>query len=58
MGTTDHKIPRPAPAKTTAKPTKEERLAQAREYAKQFKFETLSAEDLKKIRRNAYAYLL
>ena len=43
---------------TTPKLTKEERLAQAREYAKQFKVETLSAEDLKKIRRNAYAYLL
>ena len=45
-------------AATTPKLTKEERLAQAREYAKQFKFETLSAEDLKKISRNAYAYLL
>ena len=45
-------------AATTPKLTKEERLTQAREYAKQFKFETLSAEDLKKIRRNAYAYLL
>ena len=55
MGTTDKKKPQPAPAATL---TKEERLAQAREYAKQFKFDTLSEEDLKKIRRTAYAYLL
>ena len=54
MGTTDNTA-KPAPA---AKLTKEERLAQAREYAKQFKFETLTPEELKKIRRNAYAYLL
>ena len=55
MGTTDKDKPATA---ATSKLTKEKRLAQAREYAKQFKFETLSAEDLKKIRRNAYAYLL
>ncbi|MBD2769931.1 hypothetical protein IC235_18735 [Hymenobacter sp. BT664] len=55
MGTTDNNKPNAA---STAKLTKEERLAQAREYAKQFKFETLSAEELKKIRRSAYAYLL
>lgn len=54
MGTTDKNQPNPAAAKLT----KEERLAQAREYAKQFKFDTLSAEDLKKVRRNAYSYLL
>ena len=55
MGTIDNNKPTVAP---TAKLTKEERLAQAREYAKQFKFDTLSEEDLKKIRRTAYAYLL
>ena len=55
MGATDNKKPQPTGAPT---PTKEERLAQAREYAKQFKFDTLSEEDLKKLRRNAYAYLL
>lgn len=55
MGTTDNNKPSAAPA---AKLTKEERLAQAREYAKQFKFDTLSEEDLIKLRRNAYAYLL
>ncbi|AHJ96166.1 hypothetical protein [Hymenobacter swuensis] len=54
MGTTDNK---PTPTEPT-KLTKEQRLAQAREYAKQFKFDTLSPEELKKIRRNAYAYLL
>lgn len=54
MGTTDKKNPQP----TLIEPTKEERLAQAREYAKQFKFDTLSEEELKKLRRNAYAYLL
>ncbi len=41
-----------------AKLTKEQRLAQAREYAKRFTFDTLSEEDLKRLRRNAYAYLL
>ena len=55
MDTTDKSKPI---ATSTAKPTYEERLAQAREYAKQFKFETISPEELKKIRRNAYAYLL
>ena len=54
MGTIDNNKPTVTPAKLT----KEERLAQAREYAKQFKFDTLSEEDLKKIRRTAYAYLL
>ncbi|MGI4872015.1 MAG: hypothetical protein ACRYFX_12660 [Janthinobacterium lividum] len=43
---------------TTGKLTKEERLTQAREYAKQFKFETLTPEELKRKRRSAYAYLL
>jgi hypothetical protein len=55
MGTTDNKKPQPATAATL---TKEERLAQARAYAEQFKFERISAEELKKMRRNAYAYLL
>ncbi|MBC6697571.1 hypothetical protein [Hymenobacter sp. BT190] len=54
MGATDNK---PTPTEPT-KLTKEQRLVQAREYAKQFKFDTLSPEELKKIRRNAYAYLL
>lgn len=54
MGTTDNTTK----SASTPKLTKEERLAQAREYAKQFKFETLTPEELKKIRRNAYAYLL
>jgi len=40
------------------KPVNAERLAQAREYAKQFTFDTLSEEDLLRIRRSAYAYLL
>ena len=55
MGTTDHNKPTAAPA---AKLTKEERLARAREYAKQFKFETLSEEDLIRIRRNVYKYAI
>ncbi|MBO3271470.1 hypothetical protein [Hymenobacter defluvii] len=55
MGTADKEK---SSAATTPKLTKEERLAQAREYAKQFKFETLSEEELLKLRRNAYAYLL
>ena len=38
--------------------TKEERLAQAREYAKQFKFETYTEEDLIRIRRNVYKYAI
>ena len=55
MGITDNNKPTTAPA---AKLTKEERLAQAREYAKQFKFDTLSEEDLIRIRRNAYKYAI
>lgn len=55
MGTTDNKKPQPTPAATL---TKEERLAQAREYAKQFKFDTLSEEDLTRLRRNAYKYAI
>ena len=55
MGITDNKKPQSAPATTL---TKEERLAQAREYAKQFKFDTLTEEDLIRLRRNAYAYLI
>lgn len=55
MGTTDKDKPTAA---TASKLSKEERLAQAREYAKQFKFEMLTPEELKKKRRNAYAYLL
>ncbi|WP_201984073.1 hypothetical protein [Hymenobacter rubidus] len=58
MGTTDNKTSRPASTASTAKLTKEARLMQAREYAKQFVFDTLSAEDLKKMRRNAYAYAI
>ncbi|WP_167852217.1 hypothetical protein [Hymenobacter elongatus] len=54
MGTADNQ---PTPTEPV-KLTQEQRLAQAREYAKQFKFETLTPEELKKIRRNAYAYLL
>ncbi len=56
MGITDNKTSHPTAS--AAKLTKEERLAQAREYAKQFVFETLSEEDLKKMRRNAYAYAI
>jgi|GEM_PF-4141722 len=55
MGTTDNKKTQPAPAATR---TKEERLAQAREYAKQFKFDTFSEEDLIRLRRNAYKYAI
>ena len=55
MGTTDNNKPTATPA---AKLTKEERLAQAREYAKQFKFETLSEEDLIRIRRNTHKYAI
>ena len=40
------------------KPVNAERLAQAREYAKQFKFETLTEEDLLRMRRSAYKYLI
>lgn len=54
MGTTDN-TPKP---NDTAKLTKEQRLAQARKYAKRFTFDTLSEEELKRLRRNAYAYLL
>ena len=55
MGTTDKDKPTAA---TTPKLTKEERLAQAREYAKQFKFDTLTEEDLIRLRRNAYKYAI
>lgn len=55
MGITDKNQPQLAP---TANLTKEERLAQAREYAKQFKFDTLSEEDLIRLRRNAYKYAI
>ncbi len=55
MGTTDNKNPQPA---TAASLTKEERLAQAREYAKQVKFDTFSEEDLIRLRRNAYKYAI
>ncbi|MFC6225988.1 hypothetical protein ACFP2F_22280 [Hymenobacter artigasi] len=58
MGITDNKPVRPLPTASTVKMTKGARLAQAREYAKQFVFDTLSAEDLKKMRRNAYAYAI
>lgn len=54
MGTTDKNQPNP----TAAKLTKEERLAQAREYAKQFKFDTFSEEDLIRIRRNTHKYAI
>ena len=40
------------------KPVNAEQLAQAREYAKQFTFDTLSEEDLLRMRRSAYAYVL
>ena len=56
MGTTDNKTT--ALIASSAKLTKQEQLAQAREYAKQFVFDTLSAEDLKKMRRNAYDYAI
>ena len=56
MGTTDNKTA--APTASATKPTKEARLMQAREYAKQFVLDTLSAEDLKKMRRNAYDYAI
>ena len=55
MGTTDNKT---SPTASTVKLTKQERLAQAREYAKQFVFDTLSADELKKMRRNAYDYAI
>lgn len=55
MGTADKKKPQPAPATNL---TKEERLAQARAYAAQFKFDTLSEEDLIRLRRNAYKYAI
>ena len=55
MGTTDNNKPTTAPV---VKLTKEERLVQAREYAKQFKFETLSEEDLIRIRRNTHKYAI
>ncbi|SMB87899.1 hypothetical protein SAMN00120144_1443 [Hymenobacter roseosalivarius DSM 11622] len=54
MGTTDNTS---KPTDST-KLTKEQRLAQAREYAKRFTFDTLSEEELKRLRRNAYAYLI
>ncbi len=54
MGTAGNKLTPTEPAKLT----KEQRLAQAREYAKQFKFDTLSEEDLKRLRRSAYAYAI
>ena len=55
MGTADKTPPPVVPA---TKLTKEERLAQAREYAKQFKFDTLSEEDLIRIRRNTHKYAI
>ena len=56
MGTTDNKTN--ASTAGATKLTKEARLMQAREYAKQFVFDTLSEGDLKKMRRNAYAYAI
>lgn len=58
MGTADKKDNRNHRTENVAKPVSAERLAQARAYAEQFKFDTLSEEDLKKMRRNAYAYLI
>jgi hypothetical protein len=58
MGTTDNTTSRPASTESIVKLTKEARLMQAREYARQFVFDTLSAEDLKKMRRNAYDYAI
>lgn len=55
MGTKDNKPERDT---TSTKLTKEQRLAQAREYAAQFKFDTLSEEDLIRLRRNAYRYAI
>ena len=55
MGTADKTTPTAAPA---PKLTKEERLTQAREYAKQFKFDTLTEEDLIRIRRNTHKYAI
>lgn len=55
MGTADKTTSNAVPA---LKLTKEERLVQAREYAKQFKFDTLSEEDLIRLRRNAYKYAI
>jgi hypothetical protein len=54
MGTTDNKLTPTEPTKLT----KEQRLTQAREYARQFKFDTLSEEDLIRLRRNAYKYAI
>lgn len=50
--------PSPRRLEVLPPPVSAERLAQARAYAEQFKFETLSAEDLQRMRRSAYAYLL
>lgn len=50
--------PSPRRLEVLPEPINAERLAQAREYAKQFTFETLSQEDLLRMRRSAYAYLL
>ncbi|WP_187632060.1 hypothetical protein [Hymenobacter lutimineralis] len=47
----------PQPA-SLPKLTKEQRLAQARAYASQLKFDTLSEEDLVRLRRNAYKYAI
>lgn len=46
--------PSPRRLEVMPKPVSAERLAQAREYTKQFKFETLSEEDLLRMRRSAY----
>ena len=58
MGIIDNMTSHPTPIASAIKLTKEERLVQAREYAKHFVFDTLSEEDLKKMRRNAYAYAI
>ena len=55
MGIADKTVLTAAPA---PKLTKEERLAQAREYAKQFKFDTFTEEDLIRIRRNTHKYAI
>ena len=39
-------------------PINAERLAQARAYAEQFKFETLTEEDLLRMRRGVYKYAI
>lgn len=50
--------PSPRRLEVPPAPPSPKRLAQARAFAQGFKLETLTPEDLRRVRRSAYAYLI